>query len=115
MSIFKRIASLFTGKSSDDRIMPIYARATRSRELVSGTVDLYNELSLAEGEDSDGYYVRKVLHTTGKNRVFEQVEIELWFDRHKRLDRYEVVGGKWLEPEAYAEELAREQASPEED
>ncbi|MEM7126682.1 MAG: hypothetical protein AAF702_10175 [Chloroflexota bacterium] len=109
MSIFKRILNFFSGSgsSSNDRLLTVYAMAHRSRSLVSGTVDLYNELSLADGEDSDGFYVRKVLHTTGENRVFDQVEIELWFDPRKKLDHYEVIGGRWLEPEEYTQEVER--------
>ena len=107
MNILQRIANLFRGNPSSDRMMSIYAMAHRSKELVSGKVDLYSELSLADDEGSDGYYVRKVLYTSGQSRIFEQVEIELWFDRNKRLDRHEVTGGRWLDAEAYAQEMSK--------
>ena len=111
MSFFKRIANLFTGgRSRNNRNMYIYALCNRGKEPVSGTVDLFNELSLDEGEGPDSFYVRKVLHTTGQSRNFGQVEVELWFDKNKVLDRYEVTGGRWLEEEEYEQELARFQA-----
>ena len=105
MGFFKKIANLFSGsKSSDDRLLTLYALCNKGREPVVGTVDLFNELSLTE---DDGYYVRKVVHTSGENRNFGQVEFELWFDRNKNLDRHEVTGGRWLEPEEYEQEMAR--------
>ena len=108
MSIFKKIANLFSGgRSSADRNLPIYALCNRGKEPVSGAVDLFNELSLDDGDGADSYYVRKVLHTTGQSRNFGQVEVELWFDKNKRLERYDVTGGRWLEPEEYEAELAR--------
>ena len=105
MSFFKRIASLFSGRSgSGARLLPIYAMSRRCKEPVSGTVDLYNELS---GSDDDAYtfYCRKVLHTSGQNRCFSEVEFELWFDKNKNVEHYEVQGGRWLSVEEYEEEL----------
>lgn len=114
MGIFKRFTNLFGRRSAggDDRLMSIYALCHRGREPVSGTVDLFNELSLDDGDGPDTYYVRKVLHTTGEHRNFGQVEVELWFDKNKNLDRYEVTGGRWLEAEEYEQELARFNAPP---
>ena len=112
MNIFKRIAALFSGGSGGDRLLHIYVLNTRCKEPVSGTVDLYNELSHTD-EGDHPLYVRKVLHTSGVHRCFSQVEVELWFDANKRLQHYDVQGGRWLEPEAYAAELARFQAPPE--
>lgn len=116
MSFFKRLTNLLTGKSSgDNRIMTIYALCNRGKEPVRGEVDLFNELSLDEGDGPDSYYVRKVLHTSGESRNFGQVEVELWFDKSKRLDRYEVTGGRWLEAEEYEQEIARFNAPSEQD
>ena len=112
MNILKRIASLFSGGSSNDRLLYIYAWNTRCKEPVAGTVDLYNELSQTDEGDYP-LYARKVLHTSGANRCFGQVEVEIWFDSNKRLQHYDVQGGRWLEPDAYEEELARFHAPPE--
>ena len=111
MNLFKRIASLFSGGSGGDRLLYIYALNTRCNEPVAGTVDLYNELSHTDESDYP-LYARKVLHTSGKNRCFGQVEIELWFDTSKRLQHYDVQGGRWLERNGYEAELARFQAPP---
>ena len=65
--------------------------SNRCREPVAGQVDLMNETSL-DDENQGGYYVRKVLHTSGKGRCFGEVEVELWLDSKKRVVRHEVHG-----------------------
>ncbi len=108
MSFLKRITSLFSGGRSSagsDRMLPIYVLSRRCNEPIAGQIDLMNELSQAE-EDS-GFYTRKVLHTSGERRCFDQVEVEIWFDGNKRISHHEVVGGRWLSAEEYEAELAR--------
>ena len=39
----------------------------------------------------------------------------LWFNSNKQLLRQEVAGGRWLEADEYARELARFNAPPEEE
>lgn len=98
--------------SGSNRYLPIYALSHRCREAVTGQVDLMNELSL-DDESKGGFYVRKVLHTSGRGRCFAEVELELWLDGNKRIVRQEVHGGRWLTAEEYAAELAREKAEQE--
>ena len=114
MSFFKRVADIFGGKSNTDgRFTELYVMSGRCREPIAGRVDLFNELS--RDEDGKGYYARKVLHaSSGVNRCFDQVEVQLWFDSNKRLNNHEVTGGHWLSAEEYAEELAIFNAPPEE-
>jgi hypothetical protein len=95
------------GPSGGSRYLPIYALSHRCREAVAGQIDLMNEVSL-DDESNGGYFVRKVLHTSGKNRCFAEVEIEAWLDGNKRLVRHEVHGGRWLTADEYAAELERE-------
>jgi hypothetical protein len=117
MNFFRRIANLFSGKpsSTGNRQLPIYVLSRRCNEPLAGQVDLYNELSQSEEEGGHAYYARKVLHTSGERRCFDQVEISLWFDQSKKLVEHEVVGGRWLEEEEYQAELARFNAPPEEE
>lgn len=117
MNIFQRIANLFSGGGggrADNRFLPIYVLSRRCNEPITGQLDLLNELSL-DDEDDSTYYGRKVLHTTGERRCFDQVEVMMWFDRNKQLLRQEVAGGRWLEAEEYERELARFHAPPEEE
>lgn len=115
MNIFQRIANLFSGRSTggDKRYLPVYVLSRRCNEPIAGQVDLQNELSISD-EDENEFFVRKVLHTSGERRCFDQVELNLWFGKDKQLLRQEVMGGQWLEKEVYARELARFNAPPEE-
>lgn len=116
MSFFQKIANLFSGKpSSQGRNLTVYVLSRRCKEPIAGEVDLYNELSQNEEEGSSGYFTRKVLHTSGERRCFDQVEVTLWFDVNKKLVEHEVTGGTWLEAEEYAAELARWQQPPDPD
>jgi hypothetical protein len=60
-----------------------------------------------------GYYVRKVLHTSGASRCFGQVEVQVWLDGKKQITRHEVQGGRWLTAEEYAAEMGRRAAGAE--
>jgi hypothetical protein len=114
MSFLRRIFSLFSGRPASDRTLPIYVLNFRCNEPLEGTVDLFNELSMIE-DGEYAYYVRKVLHTSGQNRCFGEVEVQLWFNNNKELQHYEVQGGRWLDADEYAEELARFNAPPAEE
>jgi hypothetical protein len=106
MSFFKRLTNLLTGGSSGDRNLPFYAFSHRCQEPLAGQIDLYNELSGTDDSDAI-YYCRKVLHTSGKNRCFAEVEVQLWFDKNKQIVRHEVQGGRWLTREEYETALMR--------
>ena len=114
MGFLSKLFGPLFGKTptGDGRYMTVYALSHRCREAVTGQIDLMNEISL-DDEGQGGYYVRKVLHTSGKGRCFAEVEVEAWLDSSKRLLRHEVHGGRWLTAEEYAAEVAREQAEEE--
>ncbi len=109
MGFFSRLVALFTGKAASgrERYLPIYVLAHRCREPIASQVDLHNELSLADAENA-GYYVRKVLHTSGERRCFGQVEVQLWLDSQKQITTHEVQGGRWLSADEYAAEVERQ-------
>jgi hypothetical protein len=115
MNLFRQLARLFSGGrgGGDNRYLTVYVLSRRCREPLSGQVDLFNEVSAAE-EGEYAFYTRKVLHTTGERRCFDQVEVNLYFDRNKKLAHYEVEGGSWLTQAEYAAELARFSAPPDE-
>ena len=113
MSFLKKLVSLFSGGGGgDNRALPIYVFSNRCREPIMAEIDLVNSLSRDE-ESDDKYYTRKVLQGSGKNRCFTQVEVEIWFDRGKKVSHYEVTGGRWLTQDEYQEELIRFEAPPE--
>lgn len=114
MSFLKRLASLFTGGGGggSNRNLPIYVFSNRCREPIMAEIDLVNSLSRDEENDNQ-FYTRKVLQGSGKDRCFTQVEVEIWFDRNKKISNHEVGGGRWLTEEEYEEELIRFNAPPE--
>jgi hypothetical protein len=117
MSFLKKLASLFTGggsKGGSRRSLTIFVLSQRCNEPLSADIDLLNSLSQAE-EDDATYYTRKVIQSSGANRCFTQVEVELWFDNNRNLARYEVHGGRWLTETEYAAEVTRFNMPPEEE
>lgn len=114
MSFLQKLASLFSGGGGGgSRTLPIYVFSHRCREPIMAEIDLVNTLSRDEENDNE-FYTRKLLQGSGQNRCFTQVEVQIWFDRGKRVSRYEVDGGRWLTQEEYEEELIRFNAPPEE-
>ncbi|MBP7964828.1 MAG: hypothetical protein KBG20_21750 [Caldilineaceae bacterium] len=118
MSLLDSLKKLFLGgsgasKQGNRQTFPLYVQDHRCGEPMQGEVNLLNELSRGDG-DAD-FYVRKVLHTTGKKRCFSQVEVELWFDNKRNFLRHQITGGKWLTADEYTAALARFNAPPEEE
>jgi hypothetical protein len=114
MGIFRKMGALFSaGPRTAGRYLPIYVYSQRCAEAIVGQIDLMNELSAAD-EGEGAWFVRKVLHTSGQSRCFDQVEASIWLDAAKRITRHEVVNGMWLEPDEY-ERLKRATASTLED
>ena len=112
MGFFKRFAEMIGGGRGDEkRFLTVYVLTNRCREPIAVRVDLHNEVSRIEGDD--GYYVRKVIQTSGAKRCFDQVEVELWLDKNQRVTNREVQGGRWLEEEEYVAELEQFNAPPE--
>lgn len=115
MNFFKNLAKLFTSggrPGADSRLLTVYLLSRRCNEPLTGQIDLLNELSQAD-EGEHAYYTRKVFRSSGRNRCFDQVEVELWFDQNKRVVQHEVQGGQWLEAAEYEQALARFNAPPE--
>jgi hypothetical protein len=113
MNFFKSLANLFRGApASNQRMLTIYLLSRRCNEPLTGQIDLLNELSQTDDGSSGAYYARKVFRTSGHNRCFDQVEVELWFNQGKAVVEHQVTGGRWLEPEEYEQEMARFQNPP---
>jgi len=97
MGLHKKLAGIFTPRvRPGDRYYEFTVRCHRCGELITGRADLYNELSADYGADSSGenYYVRKVL--MGEGRCFQRIEVELFFDKNRRLVNKEIQGGLFV-------------------
>ena len=101
MSFFKRLVSSFTrpGISSGRRIYTLTVKCNRCGEIISAPVDLRNDLSLDDDEDSQSknYICRKGL--MGRQRCFQQIEVTLHFSPDREVIAREAVGGQFVEAE----------------
>lgn len=98
MGFLQKLAGLFNPrKKPAERYYEFTVRCHRCGELIPGRADLHNELSVDYGEDGKGenYYVRKVL--MGEGHCFQRIEVELFFDKDRRLLNKEITGGQFVE------------------
>ena len=112
MGFFKRLASLFSGggaASTDDHSVYVYVRCKYCGEPVVIRVDRRNDLSPEwEGgaSDSPEYYTSRKVYV-GRERCYRPIEVEMRFDRQRRLESQQVTGGDVLTEEEY--QRAREE------
>ena len=116
MSFFKRLAEIFSGNQApgfDDRSYWLWVRCNRCGETLSTRVDLLNDLS--RDYDTGHYTVRKLIVGGGENRCFQRIEVELTFDKNRRLIDQSISGGQIIEPPGAEEEAEDEEIPPEDD
>ncbi len=90
MSFLKRLFHGFPAPQTNFYIFQV--RCHRCGEIIQGRINLNNDLSL---DESDGYYVRKVL--MGSGHCFERLEVVLQFDTGRKLQSKHVNGGTFVE------------------
>jgi hypothetical protein len=97
MSFLKKLrASLGSSTAASSReIYPITVRCRRCGETLTTVVNLSNDLS--QDYERDVFYVRKLISGSGANRCFQQIEVQLTFDAHKRLLEREITGGIFID------------------
>jgi hypothetical protein len=100
MGILKLLSTLFTPAAERPAryVMPLRAQCLRCGEILTGEINLANDLS-AEFDDNGGttYLCRKVL--MGTQRCFQPVELTLTFNAARKLIDQQVTGGKLLPAE----------------
>jgi hypothetical protein len=102
MGIFSRISKLLN-PSTLDRNYWFFVRCQHCGEVLKGRVDLHNHLSI-QYHGSAGpntYYCRKVM--IGSNRCFQPIEVELHFDKDRKLIDQSVKGGEFVTEKSYQE------------
>ncbi len=97
--MLERIKRFFERKHAEARFHPVRVRCARCVEVLETRVDLHNDLSVRFDPRGrvQGYYVRKVLHGSGRNLCFAAVEVELFFDAQRRLVDRRIQGGTFLD------------------
>jgi hypothetical protein len=101
MNFFNKLVSLFSPSSADNRNLWIYVKCKKCGEILRGRVDLHNELSIRYGESGGetSYYCRKVF--VGGNRCYQPIEVELTFDKNRRLINEDIKGGVFVSEEDF--------------
>lgn len=91
------------GGQGDGRSVVLYVQPKMCKEIIQVRVDLLNGPSLTD--DGKGYYMRKLASAT---RCPFQAEIELFFDKGKKLQDKQITNGTFMTEEDYlAQEAER--------
>ena len=103
MGLLKRLGDLLSPSGrGDDYVYWIYVRCNRCGEVIRGRVDLRNELSIDYDDKGNTFYCRKVL--MGEELCFQKVEVQLTFDKDRKLIDRQVTGGEFIgEDDFFAE------------
>lgn len=106
MGFLKRLASLFGGGGAgggDDHSLYVYLRCKACGEPVAVRVDPRNDLSPeweGGGSDQPDYFVSRKVYV-GRSGCYSPIEVELRFDRQRRLESQQATGGDLLSEEEY--------------
>ncbi len=103
MGIFKKLSGMFSTPGRNEGVSYWYSvQCNRCGEHIRARVDLRNDLSVLYGDEaaanagaSEGYYTRKVI--IGENLCFQKIEIELTFDKNRKVIDRKISGGVFLE------------------
>jgi hypothetical protein len=100
MDFFKKLTGWLTPSTDPGGEMAyrFNVKCARCGEVIPGRVDLRNDLTpeLGSNDLPTGYYARKVL--MGSGHCFQKVEVELTFDKNRKLTGKEVTGGAMIDP-----------------
>lgn len=99
MGLLKKLGDLFNPRSQSDRwVHWVSVKCNRCGEHIRARVDLRNDLSINYSEDgSPTYFTRKVL--MGEGHCFQQIEVELTFDKDRQLTSRQISGGTFVDEE----------------
>ena len=95
MSLLKRIYRTLFPPPPPSRYFRFQVKCKRCREIVEGTVDLYNDPSLEYEGGTPVYFCRKVL--VGSGRCYQPVELTFKFDESRKVLERQIAGGEFVE------------------
>ncbi len=101
MSLWERLKQLVERKSETLRFYPVRVRCDRCGEILETRINLHNDLSARYDDRGrvQGYFVRKVLHGSGRTRCFVAVEVELEFNARREVVARRARGGSFVDDE----------------
>ncbi len=97
MNILKSISNFLNPPRSVGSMAWVSVECSRCGEIIRCRLNLYNDLSIqyGEGDNDVTYYCRKVV--MGEEKCFQKVELELTFDKNRKLTEKKITGGKFVE------------------
>ena len=105
MGFLKKITDFFTATGSGGApAYWLYVQCDRCGEKIKVRVNLHSDLSIRYGEKDEGdtYFCRKMI--IGNQRCFQKIEVEMSFDRNKKLKDRQVSGGQFISEEEFLAE-----------
>ena len=102
MSFLKDLLSRLTaGGPKDAHLYWVYVQCERCQEKIRFHIDMRNDLSIQYGETEkeDVYFTRK--RVIGRQGCFQAIDVELTFDRDRRLVNQQITGGRFINEENY--------------
>ncbi|MBN1305218.1 MAG: hypothetical protein JXA13_12350 [Anaerolineales bacterium] len=99
MDFFKRLSGMFTPRQEDFSFW-LTVKCNRCSEVITTRVNLANDLSIEfHGDSSATYHCRKIIMGEGNGELpcFQKIEVELEFDKDRKLLEKTITGGKFIE------------------
>ncbi|MFP3853185.1 MAG: hypothetical protein ACLFWD_02705 [Anaerolineales bacterium] len=100
MGILERIKRLFQASGDQDAHW-VHVRCNQCGEALRTRVDLAHDLTTQYDSNGhvEGYFARKMI--IGSDRCFNQIEVEMEFDRSRQPLSHEVQGGELISREEF--------------
>ncbi len=105
MGFFKKINDFFSSsRSGDASAYWLYIQCDHCGEKIKTRVNLNNDLSIryAEKDKGDTYFCRKMI--IGNQRCYRPIEVEMTFDRNKKLLDRQIKGGQFISEDEFLAE-----------
>ena len=101
MNFFKKISKFLSASRDKSPTYWLYVQCNHCHEKIKTRVNLYNDLSIRYGEknEADTYFCRKVI--IGNERCYRPIEVEMTFDRNRKLKDQQITGGQFISEEEY--------------
>ena len=101
MSLFKKISDYFNSPSNvDEAGYYVFVRCNKCREPLKSRINLHHDLSVDyDGPNGQTYFSRKTI--VGSSGCFQRIEIELTFNKKRRLINREISGGIFIEEDEF--------------
>jgi len=104
MGILDKLAKyLLTSSDEDENAYWVYVQCNRCGEQIRSRVNLNNDLSVEYlGKKDQTYHCRKTI--VGRTGCFQRIEVELNFDKNRKMIERQVTGGEFIEESEYISE-----------